>query len=442
MRLPILFTLALALSAQQPSSFETHLAAGEGAFRQSRYAEAGDQLRAAVAEADTPDPNRPPLRAVEAYSALCDLDLLMSRFDEAIALASKAVDAVDAASGDLTPHLARLAGAYRAAGKTPLAVPVLQRMLKIDQNLGPDDPKVSADYDKLGSAYMELEQLYDAWSAYRHALDTRISRLGPDHLDVATSWVNLGVLEEHNKKADAAQADFETALAISEKNLGPESYGLTGILDRLGRLFSGQKRYPEAEVSFQRSLAIREKILGARHSDVAPALDNLGMVYFFDSKYAEAEPLFQRALQIWMNTQGPMHPLVAQELDNLGSLYSAQKRYDVAEPFFKKALAIRETHDIESLSNLALLYEVQKDWKRADDYFERAILVGEKGLGGDHPEIADTLDEYAVMLHAAGRLVDAKKMEAHAKEMKDKAAAQKAAMAQAASVTSVTPVQK
>jgi tetratricopeptide (TPR) repeat protein len=441
MRLPILFALAVALSAQSPSSFDTHLAAGQAAMQQSRYAEAGDQLRAAVAEADTPDPSRPPLRVVDAYSALCDLDLLMSRFDEAIAMASKAVDTVDAAGADLTPHLARLAGAYRAAGKTTLAVPVLQRMLKIDQNVGPDDPKVSADYDKLGSAYMELEQLYDAWSAYRHALDTRISRLGPDHLEVATSWVNLGVLEEHNAKADAAQKDFETALAISEKNLGTESYGLTGILDRLGRLFSSQKRYPEAEVSFQRSLAIREKILGARHSDVAPSLDNLGMVYFFDSKYVEAEPLFQRALAIWMSTQGPMHPLVAQELDNLGSLYSAQKRYDVAEPFFKKALAIRETHDIESLTNLGLLYEAEKDWKRSDDYFQRAILVGEKGLGGDHPEITDTLDEYAVMLHAAGRLADAKKMEAHAKEVKDKLAPQKAEAAQAANVT-VTPVQK
>ena len=442
MRLPILFALAVALFAQSPSSFETHLAAGQAAIQQSRYAEAGDQLRAAVAEADKPDPNRSSLRVVDAYSALCDLDLLMSRYDEAIALASQAVDAVDAGSADLTPHLARLAGAYRAAGKTPLAVPVLQRMLRIDQKLGPDDPKVSVDYDKLGSAYMELEQLYDAWSAYRHALDTRISRLGPDHLEVATSWVNLGVLEEHNRKADAAQKDFETALAISEKNLGTESYGLTGILDRLGRLLSGQKRYAEAEVSFQRSLAIREKILGAKHSDVAPALDNLGLVYFFDSKYVEAEPLFQRALQIWTTTQGPMHPLVAQSLDNLGSLYAAQKRYDVAEPFFKKALAIRETHDIESLSNLALLYEAQKDWKRADDYFQRAILVGEKGLGGDHPEITDTLDEYAVMLHAAGRLMDAKKMEAHAKEVKDKLGPQKAAAAQAANLTAVTPVQK
>ncbi len=119
--------------------------------------------------------------------------------------------------------------------------------------------------------------------------------------------------------------------------------------------------------------------------------------------------------RLWTATQGPTSPLVAQALDNLGSLYAAQKRYDEAEPFFRKGLTIRETRDIESLSNLALLYEAQKDWKRADDYFQRAILLGEKGLGGDHQEIVETLDEYAVMLHAAGRLADARKMEAHAK---------------------------
>ena len=46
------------------------------------------------------------------------------------------------------------------------------------------------------------------------------------------------------------------------------------------------------------------------------------------------------------------------------------------------------------------------------------------------------------MLHAAGRLIDAKKMEAHAKEVKDKLGPQKAAAAQVANVTAVTPVQK
>ena len=85
-----------------------------------------------------------------------------------------------------------------------------------------------------------------------------------------------------------------------------------------------------------------------------------------------------------------------------------------------KALAIRETKDVESLSDLALLYQAVKDLKRADDYYQRAILIGEKGLGGDHPEVLDTMNEYAAMLREAGRLADAKKVEARAKELKDK----------------------
>jgi tetratricopeptide (TPR) repeat protein len=427
MRLIILLMSAVAVFAQSPSSFENHLIAGQSAMQQSRYTEADTQLRAAVADAAQPDPNRTAQREADAYAALCDLDLLMSRFDEAIAMASKAVDTVEAASApDLTPYLGRLAAAYRVAGKTALAVPLLERILGLDQMPGADDPKVSVDYDKLGSAYMELFRMDDARVAYQKAIDTRISRLGPDHIDVATALVSLGVLEERNAKPKAAQADFEKALAISEKNLGTESYGLTGILDRLGRLFSNLNQYGDAEPVFQRSLAIRERVLGSRHSEVAPALDDLGMVYFYDKKYVEAEPLFQRALAIWMSTQGPTHPLVAQELDNLGVLYSAQKRYADAEPLFKRALSIRETQDIESLSNLGLLYEATNDMKRSDEYFQRALLVGEKGLGGDHTEVLGTLEQYAAMLHAAGRNLDAKKVEAHEKELKDKLSAQKA----------------
>ena len=424
MRPLIIFALAPALFAQLPPGFETHLAAGQLAIQQSRYSEANTQLRAAISDAEAGhlEPNRLPLRVVDAYAALCDLDLMMNRYDEAIALASKASSTAEALTAqDLTPHLARLAGAYRAGGQTPLALPVLERILTLDKTtLGADDPKVSADYDKLGSAYMELHQMDDARSAYQQALETRVSRLGPDQIEVATSWVNLGVLEDRNARPKDARADFEKALAISETRLGPENYGLTGILDRLGMLLRSQKQYADAEPMYQRSLAIREKALGARNADVAPALDNLGLTYFFDSKYAEAEPLFQRALQIWISTQGPTSPLVAQSLDNLGSLYAAQKRYTEAEPLFKKALAIRETRDIESLSNLALLYETTNDMKRSEEYFLRAILVGEKSMGGEHIEVLDTIDEYVVLLRATGRIAEAKKMEAHGKELKDK----------------------
>ena len=258
MRLTIFLVAASALFAQSPSTFETHLAAGQAAIQQSRYTEADSQLRAAVSDAAQPDPARSPMRVAEAYSALCDLDLLLGRYDEAIAMGTKAVEAVESqlpadspGTADLTPHLARLAGAYRVAGKTNLAIPVLIRMLSIDQALAPDGPKIATDYDKLGSAYLELGVMAEARTSYQKALDSRISRLGPDHLDVATSWVNLGVLEVRSEKPKPAQTDFETALAISEKNLGTESYGITGILDRLGKLFSDQKKYSDAEPVFQ-----------------------------------------------------------------------------------------------------------------------------------------------------------------------------------------------
>lgn len=426
-----LSTNAPALLAQTPSAFETHLTAAQTALSQSRYAEADQQLHAAVAELAKPDPARPPARVMEAYANTSDLDLLLGRADEGITMAREALTTAEAAYGtsstELSPHLIRLAGALRVAGKTADAIPILERLLAIDQALGPDDPRVSADYDKLGSAHLELFQFEDGRAAYRNALQTRISRLGPDHLDVATSWVNLGVLEDRNARPADAKTDFVTALTISEGKLGEDAYGLTGILDRLGALESAHAKdagwkngYANAEGWLQRSLAIREKILGPRHSDVAPALENLGWVYFFDSKYLEAEPLFQQSLVILKATKDANSPLIAEALEAIGTNYSAQKRYSDAEPYFKQALLIRETKSIDTLTGLAQLYATTGDLKRSGDYFERAALIGLKGLGGDHPEIVTTLESYAVMLRMANRIADAHKVDAEIKELKEK----------------------
>ncbi|HVV46334.1 MAG TPA: hypothetical protein VHC72_14070, partial [Bryobacteraceae bacterium] len=174
MRAIFLLALTPALLAQTPSAFEAHLTAAQTALSQSRYTEADQQLHAAVAELAKPDPARPPARVMEAYANLSDLDLLLGRADEGIETARQALATAEmtfgASSPDLSPHLLRLAGALRVGRKTSDSVAVLQRMLSIDQTLGPDDPKVSADYDKLGSAYLELSQYEDARTAYKNAL--------------------------------------------------------------------------------------------------------------------------------------------------------------------------------------------------------------------------------------------------------------------------------
>jgi tetratricopeptide (TPR) repeat protein len=421
-----LFGLAgQALFGQTLTMFETHLAAGKVALQQSRYAEADRLLRMAIQDTETLDESDPatPGHLAEALETLCDLDLLTGKYEEAIAFEERAVAALEKPLGvehhDLVPHLIRLAGAYRAGSRTPSAIPVLARAIALDiRALGPDDAKVSADYDSLASANMEVKDLIEARKAYEQALQTRLNRLGPDHLDVATNYLNLALLEERDMKPKVARADYEKALAISEKKLGDESYSLTGILDRLGLMLRREKNYGEAEPVLQRSLSIREKTLGSRHSDVAPALDNLALTYFYDNKFVEAEPLFTRSLQIWLATQGQNSPLVAQALDNLGALYSAQQKFDQAEPLFKRALSIREKQDVESLANLALIYQAKNDAKNADVFFQRAILIGEKSLGADNIEMSETLEEYATFLRATGRMAEAKKISARILELK------------------------
>lgn len=424
MKLAALLFLALNLGAQQPGPFETHLAAGKNAVRQSRYADADQQLRAAIEDSQSFNPNDPSTapRMAEALDTLCDLDLLIGKYDEAVSLAERAVAVVEKSdSRVLTAQLTRLAGAYRADNQTAKAEPVLQRVLSLDvMALGADDPKVATDYDSLGSAYVELHSFEEGRAAYEKALESRMRRLAENDLEIANSWVNLAILEEKDKKPDAARTDLEKALAVTEKKVGDESYSLTGILDRLGLLLRQMRNYSEAEPVLQRSLAIREKTLGARHSDLAPALDNLALTYFSDKKFIEAEPLFVRSSQIWLAAQGPWSPLYAQSLDNLGSVYSAQQRFDEAEPLFKRALGIREQSDIESLTNLALIYQAKNDAKNAELYFQRAILIGEKGLGGDHSDqMSATLDDYETFLTAVGRVADAKKLAAHIRELSD-----------------------
>lgn len=417
------------ISAQQRMSpFDVHLASGKAALQQSRYGEADRELRAAIDATKQLDPADPmtATRTANALDTLGDLDLLMGKYDEAVSLEEQAVAGIEKAAGadsaELSPHLIRLAGAYRSGSQTAKAEPVLQRALTLDvRAVGPDDERVASDYDNLASVYMEMKQMPDARGSYEKALQSRINRLGMDNTEVAGSYVNLGVLDEKDNNLKAARDDYEKALAISEKKLGDESYGLTGILDRLGMMLRKQKNYNDAAPYLQRSLSIREKTLGARHSDVAPALDNLALTYFGAEKYAEAEPLFVRSMQIWLATQGPQSPFYALALDNLGSLYSAQRRYADAEPLFKKALGIRESSDMESVYNLALIYEVENDPKAADLFFQRAILLGEKGMGTDHrEELPPVLEAYETFLKATGRLADAKKVAARRQELNEK----------------------
>ena len=89
--------------------------------------------------------------------------------------------------------------------------------------------------------------------------------------------------------------------------------------------------------------------------------------------------------------------------------------------FHQRSLAIRETvlgpdHPAvaTSFNNLALLYADQGRHAEAEPLYERALAISEKALGPEHPNVAASLENYAALLRKVGRESEAAEMEARA----------------------------
>ena len=49
------------------------------------------------------------------------------------------------------------------------------------------------------------------------------------------------------------------------------------------------------------------------------------------------------------------------------------------------------------MSNLAIMYNQQGDYGKAQPLYERALAIWEKTYGPDHPDVAHTLTDLAVL---------------------------------------------
>ena len=73
-----------------------------------------------------------------------------------------------------------------------------------------------------------------------------------------------------------------------------------------------------------------------------------------------------------------------------------------------------------SLNHLAELYLIQGNYAEAEPLYKRSLAIEEKGLGPEHLNVAQILENYAVVLRGTGRGAEAAKMEARAKTIRAK----------------------
>jgi serine/threonine protein kinase/tetratricopeptide (TPR) repeat protein len=210
-----------------------------------------------------------------------------------------------------------------------------------------------------------------------------------------------------------ARAILDEGAVRVRRDLASQPAVQARLMHTMGTVYDSLGIYDQAKTLFEEALSKREALLGPSHSDVADTLTSLGGIYRKQSRHAEAEPLLKRALAIRESQFGPNDPRVASSLMNLEVLYENAGRYGDAEPLFKRALAIHEGMGSETeqlgrtLLNGGALLAKQRKIAEAEPLFRRASEIMERILGQDHPDVAMSYNNLAIILKMQRRFAEA-----------------------------------
>ena len=107
------------------------------------------------------------------------------------------------------------------------------------------------------------------------------------------------------------------------------------------------------------------------------------------------------------------------------STYRAQGQYAKAEPLYQQSLAIHRKslgpdHPgvATSLNNLAMLYYSQGQYAKAEPLHQQALAIFLKTLPADHPNLATVMENFALCLEKLKRGDDAKQWRAKAQAIR------------------------
>ncbi|WP_164928885.1 CHAT domain-containing tetratricopeptide repeat protein [Gloeobacter violaceus] len=118
----------------------------------------------------------------------------------------------------------------------------------------------------------------------------------------------------------------------------------------------------------------------------------------------------------------------AARLDEQGVQLREAGRYKEAQPLAEQALATREKalgpehpEVAKSLNNLALLYTERGEYAEAEPLFRRALAIREKAFGPEHPEMAKSLNNLALLYSERGEYAEAEPLFRRALAIREKA---------------------
>ncbi|HZV13212.1 MAG TPA: tetratricopeptide repeat protein [Candidatus Kapabacteria bacterium] len=311
------------------------LEAAKGAWQTYAEAEALEML-AHVFRLAAANPSFPAVLRIDALSLLEDIHELHGRYEEALAVATEALERSSTLHDD-----ARAAAAMSRIGIV----------------------------HQLRGAYIEALEYFTKSLAIRESIGNSVG--------IAMSLSNIGGVYLDRGAYDEALKYFTKSLAIHE-SIGNRA-GIAGALGAIGYMHQFCGAYDEALEYLVKSLAIRESL--DDREGIATMLNNIGIVHGSRGAYDEALEYFTKSLAIGESIGNRAG--IAMSLSNIGSVHVLRDAYEWALEYFTKALAIEESIGdrngiAKSLANIGVMQRKQGKLAEA-----RAALVKAKNIGDE-----------------------------------------------------------
>ena len=104
-----------------------------------------------------------------------------------------------------------------------------------------------------------------------------------------------------------------------------------------------------------------------------------------------------------------------------GKYAEAEQLYERSLAILEKALGPEHPDVATSLNNLAVLCEMQGKYARAESLYERSLAIREKALGPEHPDVATSLNNVGLLYQSQEKYAEAEPLLKRALEILEKA---------------------
>lgn len=318
-----------------PSPLQARLATARGDIAEvdGHYEEARAHFQAAI-DLHLTDWDASDLRLASGYLRLSKALEGLSRFDEALEMAQKAMDIRMKGLGPFHPMMAKV---HNAIGGTMAnmyhhgeAVVHLQQAIVIASvSLGPNHPVVAWANANMGNALAQGEHPLDSIPYYERAIAILKASPTPTRGALIDPMMNFGLVLALTGQPRRAIDVLEQVLAMQLETLGPDHADLIYVYTNLARAHCEVQEWELAVNDARQAVAVGESKLGGDHRLVGFARYSLGAALRGAGQLEMAIAELKRAAAIQREAQ--LSPAEAgQTLSELAHTYWDSGRREIA----------------------------------------------------------------------------------------------------------------